>query len=88
MAHFYGTVQGARGQASRLGHKNSGLTTVAASYSGAVRTRLWTNDKGDDMVEVALTPWGSAGVDKVLYVGPVNKYMPTKGVLAPIDWKQ
>ena len=27
MAHFRATIQGARGEASRLGHKNTGITT-------------------------------------------------------------
>jgi hypothetical protein len=30
MAHYYGTLQGQAGEATRLGNKRSGLTTVAA----------------------------------------------------------
>ncbi len=41
MAHFYGTIQGNRGQASRLGSKTSGLSLTAASYQGAVNTHLF-----------------------------------------------
>jgi hypothetical protein len=41
MAHFYGTINGQRGQASRLGGKASGLTTYAASWQGAVKVSLW-----------------------------------------------
>lgn len=41
MAHFYGTLQGNRGEASRLGTKDSGITTYAASWEGAVRVHIW-----------------------------------------------
>lgn len=71
MAHFYGTLHGARGPASRLGHKSSGLETVAASYQGAVKVRLYGRD-GTDMAEVRLTPWQGSGSSRVLYDGPVS----------------
>ena len=41
MARYRGTLQGCRGEASRLGHSSSGLTTVAASWQGAVRVELY-----------------------------------------------
>lgn len=41
MAHFYGTIRGQRGEASRLGGKASGLTTYAASWQGAVPGELY-----------------------------------------------
>lgn len=50
MAHFYGTIKGQRGQASRLGGKTSGLETYAASWQGAVSVRLWVDEAtGKDM---------------------------------------
>lgn len=73
MAHFLGKVSGQRGTASRLGTKNSGLVTVAASWEGAVSTRLFYDEKtGRNMAEVMLTPWRGVGVEKVLYLGPVG----------------
>lgn len=36
MARFYGTIQGARGPASRLGHPGSGLQVTAQSYQGDI----------------------------------------------------
>ena len=71
MAHFYGVLKGARGQATRLGHKGSGLHTVAASWKGAVRVDLFMID-GEDWAEVRLIPWHGAGVYKTLYRGPVS----------------
>ena len=40
MAHFYGTCQGGRGQASRLGTKKSGMTTECNSWSIGATCRL------------------------------------------------
>lgn len=40
MAHFYGTVQGGRGTASRLGHKSTGLVTTAKTWSHTVTVAL------------------------------------------------
>ena len=72
MAHFYGTVSGkARSQASRLGSKNSGLRTVAASWQGAVAVDLYQHD-GRDFAQVTLIPWHGNGTTRVIYDGPVN----------------
>jgi hypothetical protein len=71
MAHFYGTVQGARGEASRLGHKNTGLNTVAASWQGAVEVDLYERD-GIDWARVSLRPWHGRGKSVELYDGPVS----------------
>ena len=37
MAQFRATIQGGKGQASRLGHKTSGLTTTASGWTAGVR---------------------------------------------------
>lgn len=72
MAHFYGSIQGARGEATRLGHKSSGLTTVAASWAGAVRVTLSHDERtGRDMAHVELAPWQGRGASRELYSGPV-----------------
>ena len=68
MAQFWGTIKGARGEASRLGHKSSGLDTYAASWEGAVSVRLWHDPKtGRDMAQVGLTTHHGAGVHRSLY---------------------
>lgn len=71
MAHFYGTVQGMRGEASRMGSKNSGMTTYTASWRGAVRCHAYHED-GKDCVVVSLVPWQGRGVSKELYRGPIG----------------
>lgn len=47
MAHFYGTVRGQRGEASRLGSENSGLRVSACSWQGRIEVELMSTDKGD-----------------------------------------
>lgn len=72
MAHFYGTLQGSRGLASRLGTKNSGLETVAAGWQGAIKVEVW-EDNGRDMYRVTLMPWqGSGGRPQMLAEGELN----------------
>lgn len=71
MAHFYGSIQGARGEATRLGHRSSGLTTKACSWQGAVSVRLYERD-GTDYACVELTTHNGAGVNRELYNGPVS----------------
>ena len=45
MAHFYGTLQGARGKGTRTGNKSSGMVTECASWTGAVRCRAFYNEE-------------------------------------------
>ena len=41
MAQYYGRVEGNRGEATRLGTKDSGIGTVAASWDGCILTNIW-----------------------------------------------
>lgn len=75
MAHFLGTVQGSRGEASRLGGKNGGLRTCAASWQGSARCYLYEED-GVDKVKITLEPWQNKGEFKIIYDGPVGKFQP------------
>lgn len=73
MAHFYATLHGTRGEASRLGTKSSGMDATVASWQGAVSVRLWHDGATDtDMAEVSLIPWHGAGDKTPLYAGPVS----------------
>ena len=73
MSHFYSTLEGNRGKVTRCGTKGSGITTHAASWSGAVRVELWhDDDSGRDWALVELVPWRGTGVKRELYRGPVD----------------
>ena len=71
MAQFRGTLKGARGEASRLGAKSSGLDMVAASWSGAVSVRLYDRS-GVDWARVSLARHHGEGSERLLYDGPVS----------------
>lgn len=71
MAHFYGTIQGARGEASRLGSAGSGLRAYAASWQGAVSVTLTVQD-GVDWALVELTKHHGSGSRRIIYDGPVS----------------
>lgn len=71
MAHFIGTITGERGPVLRLGSASSGLVTNAASYGGAVETKLYVYE-GLDYARVALVPHHGVGTYRVLYDGPVS----------------
>lgn len=73
MAHFYGTIKGNRGEASRLGTSSSGFRATACSWQGKVVVDLVHNEKTDvDMVTVSLQPHNGAGRSLLLYDDAVS----------------
>lgn len=73
MAHFRGTLQGMRGETSRLGSKSSGLTADCDGWQGGVRVSLYVNDAGEDSAQVELTDGsGSDGLAVTVYQGPIG----------------
>ena len=65
MSHFYSKIQGGRGEATRCGTKNSGVTGCVASWDGAIRTELWYDrDKDLNMY---------SGDMQILHTGIVGK---------------
>ena len=76
MAHFYGTIQGQRGQASRLGTKASGLSVIAASWGGAIDVRIWHDTiKNIDRFEISQIRHHGQGVSELIASGIVGKYI-------------
>ena len=69
MSHFYGVLNGAKGEATRAGTKRSGLTVTAASWVGAIRVELSLDAEGRDCFRVLQTPWHGAGVSELLAEG-------------------
>ena len=67
MSHFYGTIKGTKGEATRCGDKRKGYRAIAAGWRGAIETTLRHDDKtGKDMFSVYLVPWGSSGGTNIL----------------------
>lgn len=71
MAHFYGTIQGSRGEASRLGTERSGLRAKIASWQGAVSVQLYSRD-GLDCARISLTKHRGSGVERLLFDGRLD----------------
>lgn len=71
MSHFYGKVQGNRGEGTRCGTKGSGMQTHTAGWQGAISTYVYYDEKTQqDRFEVALIPWqGSGGWSRSLVKG-------------------
>ena len=61
MSHFYGTLEGNRGMATRCGTKSSGMVTYTAGWHGAIRTIIDHREDGSDVFMVELIPWQSSG---------------------------
>jgi len=77
MSHFYGVVRGARGEATRQGHKTSGLRTVAASCNGSVEVAIWYDeDAGVDRFSVTQEVWHGRGVRQEIATGVIGEEAP------------
>lgn len=62
MAHFYGSVQGGRGEATRLGHKNSGIRAMAQGWNQGVSINGYYNEEEDrDEFTIYATGGGNGG---------------------------
>jgi len=85
MSHFYGSIQGHRGAATRCGAKNSGYTAVAAGWQGSIHTTLWYDESSQvDRYRVTLEGWsGSQGRTQILAEGilDVTKQLPLSNIL-------
>lgn len=75
MSHFYGTVQGSRGEASRTGGKDAGITAVAAGWGGAVKVRVFHDaDNNADRFSVQQTTWRNGrGLYEPIAEGVIGK---------------
>ena len=74
MSHFYGKMQGGRGEATRTGTKGSGMATYAAGWGGAIRTVLFYDEATKtDRYRVEQVSWKGVGVYRLLAEGEVGK---------------
>lgn len=74
MSHFYGTLQGSRGEATRCGTKHSGVTTVAASWKGCIQVRVWYDEKTKtDKYLICQEPWQGHGISESIASGTLGE---------------
>lgn len=69
MARFYGTVQGNRGRATRLGHTAGGLRVTAQTWSATISVELRAQGDEDHVMVRAASNEGSV----CLYYGPIKQ---------------
>ena len=60
MSHFYGDLQGNRGEATRCGSRDSGISSHVRGWNVGVSAHVYVNSKGEDECSVRLTS-GSNG---------------------------
>ncbi len=72
MSHFYGTIEGSRGEATRCGTAGSGMRTNTAGWQGAIAVNIYHSDvTGCDRFNVSLVPWQSSGGESQLLASGV-----------------
>jgi hypothetical protein len=69
MATFYGTVQGSRGKATRLGHSHLDLT--AQSYEGSIVVRLYV-EQGVQHASICVSQGSTEHGTYNLFRGPIR----------------
>jgi hypothetical protein len=72
MAEFFGTVQGGRGKATRLGHANTGLDVTAQSYEGSIIINMYVGNAGVKCVSINVGEGSTAAGTYNLYRGPIK----------------
>ncbi len=55
MAHFRGTVQGSKGEASRLGSQKSGMQVICSGWNSGIKVDASVDSTGKDQFKVYKT---------------------------------
>jgi hypothetical protein len=67
MAQFYASIKGNRGEATRMGSKQSGITGHIRGWDVGANVTCWTDKDGRDMVTVRITGGSNGnGISKCL----------------------
>ena len=83
MAHFYGTTQGHRGEATRCGTKNSGLTATANGWDiGGEISVSYSTHLQTDIVTFYTTTGSNTKRNRIM-----SFYVDKDGKLAILDTK-
>lgn len=73
MAKFYGSIQGNRGAATRMGHQS--IKASVQSYDGSVITELSYNDEGQLLVDVSVAKDESSTYGQRVFLGTVEEFI-------------
>jgi len=66
MAHFRGIIKGNRGESSRLGSKNSGISAQINGWNTGVDVWGVCSDEGGDRFEIRATGGSNGGQERKL----------------------
>jgi hypothetical protein len=66
MARFKGTVQGSRGEASRLGHKTTGLIATLNGWDVGIEIQASVNNADEDVFHIYRTSGSNNSSRKTL----------------------
>jgi hypothetical protein len=73
MADLRGTVQGNRSEASRLGHKTSGLETTCNTWTHGVTCKAYFNETLNDYVIAVFATGGSGHSGRFEHIATIQK---------------
>jgi hypothetical protein len=71
MAHFYGNLKGSRGEATRCGTANSGLSVSARSWQGSVHLALYVNADGVTRCRILASTGSTSHPEATLWDGDI-----------------
>lgn len=83
MSHFYGSVQGGRGKATRCGHVGTGLRVTAQSFTGSIIVQLAVVN-GEDSVAIYVSKGSTTKADYCLYDGPIAKLLDLDSLMTEV----
>lgn len=66
MARFYASIQGNRGEATRIGSKDSGIEGHIRGWNIGGRVCCFVGENGEDRVQISLTGGSSCSFEKVI----------------------
>ena len=86
MSHYYATVEGTRGPATRQGTKNSGIRAAAQTFDGSIIVRIDYDARNDeDVVTIGTGPGSTTAMDRELWSGPLAELMNYRRMTEYID---
>lgn len=72
MSHFYGSLKGNRGEATRAGSKSSGIKSSVQSYEGSIITHFLELD-GEIHYSIEVAKGSSSFGQKVIKSGKISE---------------
>ncbi len=83
MAHFYGGLQGSRGETNRCGTKASGISVYAQGWRARISARFHHDDRTErDLASISLEPGPSNFTRSI----PLGGHLDVEAILDANEW--